>query len=95
MNTSIHQIPRTSIRKYILENFLFTDDESALDDEESLLAQGIIDSTGALEIANFLEEAFGLKILDDEMLPDNLDSVANISRFILRKKGDQNFKFAA
>lgn len=89
MNISIQQFPRIKVRKYILENFLFTDDDSALDDEDSLLDQGIIDSTGALEIANFLEETFDIKIRDDEMLPENLDSIANISRFILRKTGGQ------
>lgn len=95
MNTAIHQFPRINIRKYILENFLFTDDDSALDDEESLLEQGIIDSTGALEIANYLEETFDIKIRDDEMLPENLDSIASISRFILRKAGDRYLKSVA
>lgn len=95
METTIQQHVQTTIRQYILENFLFTDDVNALKDEESLLEQGIIDSTGALEIANFIEETFAIKVQDDEMLPENLDSINNLSAFILRKKGRQVLKFAA
>lgn len=74
------------IRSYILENYLFTDDESALGNQDSFLEKGILDSTGILEVIYFLEEQFGIKIEDEEMLPENLDSVANICAFIERKK---------
>lgn len=95
MENTLQQHVQTIIRQYILENFLFTDDNSVLQDDDSLLAQGIIDSTGALEIANFIEEKFAITVHDEEMLPENLDSINNISGFILRKKGCQFFKFAA
>ncbi|HRD65443.1 MAG TPA: acyl carrier protein [Candidatus Competibacter sp.] len=77
---------KQTIRRYILENFLFTDDESALQDGDSFLAAGMIDSTGVLEITLFIEETFGLKVKDDEMLPENLDSVDNLVAFIQRKQ---------
>ena len=70
------------IRSFILENYLFTDDESELDSNDSFLEQGIIDSTGILEVIFFLEEEFGIEVDDDEMIPENLDSVANLVKFI-------------
>jgi acyl carrier protein len=75
-----------TIRLYILENFLFTDDESILKDDDSFLTKGIIDSTGVLEIMLFIEETFGIKVEDDEMLPENLDSIDNLVAFIQRKQ---------
>ncbi|HEY8095475.1 MAG TPA: acyl carrier protein [Methylobacter sp.] len=74
------------IRQYILGNLLFTEDESALQDSDSFLDGGIIDSTGVLEIILFIEETFGIKVNDDEMLPANLDSVDNLAAFINRKQ---------
>lgn len=74
------------IKGYILENYLFTDDESQLASEDSLLERGIIDSTGILEVIMFLEDEFGVKVDDDEMVPENLDSVANLVAFVQRKK---------
>lgn len=74
------------VRGYILQNFLFTDDESTLKDDDSLLGKGIIDSTGALELIYFLEEEFGIKVADDEMVPDNLDSVNKVLAYLARKQ---------
>lgn len=69
-------------RAYILENFLFTDDDSALNSADSFLDKGILDSTGILEVIYFLEDEFGIKVEDDEMVPENLDSVNNIVKFV-------------
>jgi acyl carrier protein len=77
---------KQKIRHYILENFLFTDDESALNDSDSFLAGGIIDSTGILEIMYFIEETFCISVADDEMVPENLDSVNNLHAFVTRKQ---------
>jgi acyl carrier protein len=82
MNVNMKKI----IRQYILGNLLFTEDESALQDNDSFLAQGIIDSTGVLEIILFIEETFNIKVNDDEMLPANLDSVDHLAAFITRKQ---------
>lgn len=78
---------RQTIRRYVLENFLFTDDESALKDEDSFLATGIIDSTGVMELMLFVEETFVIKVEDEEMLPENLDSIDNLVAFVQRKHG--------
>ncbi len=73
------------VRGYILENFLFTDDQSALDNSDSFLEKGLVDSTGILEIITFIEDDFNVTIEDDEMVPENLDSVDNILAFIAKK----------
>lgn len=73
---------RTTLRQYILQNFLFTEDPTVLDDNESLMQRGIIDSVGALEIALFIEQTFGFSVKEDEMLPENLDSVTQLTRFV-------------
>jgi acyl carrier protein len=75
-----------TIRNYILENYLFTDDQSALDSADSFLDKGILDSTGILEVIYFLEDEFGIKVEDTEMVPENLDSVNNIVTFIGKKR---------
>ena len=74
------------VRQYILENFLFSTDTSLLGLDESFLERGLIDSTGMLEVILYLEENFGVKVGDNEMVPENLDSVNRIAAFIERKK---------
>ncbi|HFD87576.1 MAG TPA: acyl carrier protein [Gammaproteobacteria bacterium] len=76
------------IRAFILENYLFTDDQSELKNDDSFLDQGILDSTGILEIIFFIEDEFKIKIKDEEMMPDNLDSVDKIVGFIQRKENE-------
>lgn len=70
------------VRGFILENFMFTNDESALSSEESLLEKGVIDSTGVMELVAFLEDEYAFQIGDDELVPENLDSVHNIVTFV-------------
>lgn len=76
----------TLIRRYILENFLFTDDESQLGDDASFLEEGIVDSTGVLELVMFVEESFGVSVDDEEILPENFDSVAQLAAYVRRKQ---------
>lgn len=76
----------TVIRKYVLENYLFTDNEGELNNDDSFLEKGILDSTGILEIITLIEESFDIKVEDAEMIPDNLDSVNNIVAYVTRKK---------
>ena len=78
---------KDKVRGYILENYLFSDDPSALADGDSFLDKGIIDSTGILEVIYFLEDEFNVSVEDDEMIPENLDSVDNIVAFIGKKQG--------
>ena len=76
---------KNKIRDYILENFLFTDDQSKLSNDDSFLDMGIIDSTGVLEIIVFLKKEFGIQVLDEEMIAENMDSVNNIVNYIETK----------
>jgi acyl carrier protein len=73
---------RDQVRSFILENYLFTTDTAALALDDSLLGRGIVDSTGMLEIIFFIEEQLGIKVKDEEMIPDNLDSVNRIATFV-------------
>ena len=74
------------IREYVLENYLFTDDESELSNDDSFLDKGILDSTGILEIINLIEDDFNVNVEDNEMIPDNLDSVNKIVSYVERKQ---------
>jgi len=73
------------IRNYILENYLFSNDQSMLKNTDSFLQTGILDSTGILEVIHFLEDDFGVVVDDEEMVPENLDSVNNLVAYITRK----------
>ena len=73
------------VREFVVENFLFGDGE-VLKYDTSFMEEGIIDSTGILELVFFIEETFGFSIEDDELVPENMDSLQNITRFIDRKQ---------
>lgn len=85
MNTSTASNSEAALRHFILENYLFTDDQEALKNSDSFLDNGILDSMGILEVIHFLEEEFGIKVEDEEMVPDNLDSIDNLLTFIKSK----------
>jgi len=74
----------SELRSFIADNFFVEPDE--LDGDLSLLGSGIVDSTGVLEIILHLEEAYGIKVLDSEALPRNLDSIRNLVRFVEAKR---------
>ena len=82
MSSELHK----QVQGFILENYLFTDDKSALGLDESLLDRGIVDSTGMLEIIMFIEDELGVTVEDEEMIPENLDSVNRIAAFVTRKR---------
>ena len=84
---------KQNIKTFITENFLFGNDEGLADDS-SFLEEGIIDSTGVLELVNYLEEEFNISIDDEELIPENLDSINNITAF-LKKKANPETKAAA
>ena len=73
------------IRDFVTANF-YVADPKALEDSTSLLDQGIIDSTGVLEVIMFIESTFGVTVEDSEMLPENLDSIERIAAFVARKQ---------
>ncbi len=74
-----------AIRTFIFENFLF-DADDGLQNDDSFLDKGIIDSTGVLELVEWLEDEFGVPVEDEELVPENLDSVNQLAAFVARKK---------
>jgi acyl carrier protein len=77
---------KEKVKTFIRDSFLF-DSTAKLKDGDSLLEKGIIDSTGVLELVLYLEEEFGIKIEDEEITPENLDSLANIENLLKSKNG--------
>ena len=79
------------IRAFIVENFLFGDTSApvAFSDDDSFQERGIVDSTGILELVCHLQERYAIAIADDELIPDNLDSLAKVARFVERKRQPQ------
>ena len=73
-----------TIRNFISENFLFGDDVQ-LDNDTSFLDAGIIDSTGVLELISFVEETYNIKVDDEEIIPENFDSLKNVSDYLEQK----------
>ena len=73
------------LRQFVIDNFLFGQGNGHLKNDDSFLDRGIIDSTGVLELVAFLEEKYQIKIQDRELIPDNLDSINNLIRFVESK----------
>ena len=73
------------VRQYVVDNLLFGRTETGLGGDTSFLEAGIIDSTGVLELVQFLEETFHLKVEDEDLIPANLDSVNALTRFVETK----------
>jgi len=76
---------KRQVREFVTSNF-YVADPKTLEDRTSLLDQGIIDSTGVLEVIMFIESTFGMTVEDSEMLPENLDSIERIAAFVARKQ---------
>ena len=75
---------KAQIREFIVENFLFGD-ANGLKDDSSFLDEGIMDSTGVLELVTFLEEKFSIKVEDEDLIPENLDSINNVTAYLEKK----------
>ena len=75
----------SAVRQFVVDKFMFGEGADKLSNDTSFLESGLIDSTGVLELVMFLEEKFRVKVADDEMLPENLDSVSAIAAFVSRK----------
>ena len=80
------------IKAFIVANFLFGDEGKGIADDQSFLESGIIDSTGLLELVSFVEQKYGISIGDREMVPENLDSLRNVSHLVARKLDAVNAK---
>lgn len=79
------------LRKFIIDNFLFGDesDRFAFSDDDSFQERGIVDSTGILELVCHLQEKYSIAIADEELVPENLDSLSRVARFVQRKRWDR------
>jgi acyl carrier protein len=77
---------KEDIRQFIISNFLFGQNGDALEDQQSFLETGVIDSTGVLELIGFLEQQYGIAVEDREIVPANLDSVDQLVAFVARKQ---------
>jgi len=78
---------RADLLDFIVANFLFGDESRAPQDDESLVEGGVIDSTGVMELIEFLESHFGIEVSESDTVPSNLDTVASLTRFVLRRQG--------
>jgi len=76
---------RSELKKFINDSFMFGQTEQTFSDSDSFMEKGIVDSTGVLELTSFIEEKYEIVIEDDEMTPDNLDSLDNLVQFVSRK----------
>lgn len=77
---------KAALRRYIEDNFIMGAGGLALADGDSFLEHHVLDSTGFLELIGHLEETYAIKVLDDEMVPENLDSLQSAAEFIARKR---------
>ena len=75
---------RETLRTFIVSTFLF--DSGDVADNASLLGEGVIDSTSVLELVMFIEETFGIKVADDDVLPENFDSIAGLTSYVAHKR---------
>ena len=84
------------IRAFIVDNFLFGDASGrfTFSDDDSFQERGIVDSTGVLELVCHLQERYAVVIEDAELVPDNLDSVSRVARFVERKRQGQELRVA-
>jgi acyl carrier protein len=70
------------LRRFVTDNFMFGKVGTGFADDDSFLERGIIDSTGVMELVAFLEEQYGIKLHDQDLIPDNLDSINGLARFV-------------
>ena len=70
------------LRQYVIDNFLFGQGGSELKNDDSFMERGIVDSTGVLELVAFLEEQFQVKVEDEDLIPENLDSINNLLLYL-------------
>ncbi len=74
-----------AVRAFVIDNFLFGEDDGTLAGDDSLLENGVMDSTGVLELVAHLEQTYGIQVHHDEILPENLDSICRVAIFLARR----------
>jgi len=78
---------REQLRRYIAENLLFSDKDYPFEDDASFLKNGVVDSTGVMELVAYVEKKFGVTVDPKEVVPDNFDSIKSLTGYIQRKTG--------
>ena len=78
---------KSTVSTFLIDNFRFGDTSVAIADDESLIETGFIESTGVLELVAFLEDTFAITVADTDIVPENLDSLAAIARYVEHKGG--------
>ena len=78
---------KSDLRKFLAENFIMGSQPATIENSDSFLEMHIMDSTGFLELVGFLEETYGIEIADEDMTPENLDSLDGVAEFVARKLG--------
>lgn len=78
---------RDELRSFVYESIMYGQNKTFLADDSSFLKSGVIDSTGMLELVNYIEDRFGFKVTDEEIVEANLGSINNLVRFIAKKTG--------
>jgi acyl carrier protein len=78
---------KAQVRQYVAANFMMGANVAELRDDDSFMGQNVIDSAGILELIAYLEQTYGIKVLEDDMIPDNLDSLNGVGRYLQRKLG--------
>jgi acyl carrier protein len=73
------------LRQFVIDNFLFGQGDVQLENDDSFMERGIVDSTGVLELVAFLEKKYQIKVEGKDLIPDNLDSISNLLRFLEKK----------
>lgn len=84
----------TDLRNFITENFLFGDDSRTIAGSDSLIQNDLMDSTGILELVAYLEDHFGISVDDEDIVPDNLDSIDRITAYVARRQEAQTSRVA-
>lgn len=79
-----------SVREFVTENFILANGEIELQNDDSFLEKGLIDSMGVLELVDFIESRYSFAISDDDLLPENLDSINRITAFVARNLSEQS-----
>jgi acyl carrier protein len=79
---------KKTLKEFIVESFLPFAGVDSFEDDDSFMEKGIIDSTGVLELLEFIEGQFKITVEDEEVIPDNLDSLNKMTSFIERKISD-------
>ena len=74
------------LRQFVVDNFLFGEGEEQLSNEDSFLEKGLIDSMGILNLVNYVQEKFAVTVADEELIPENWDSVRRVAEFVENKR---------